>query len=160
MSDFVVDVIVEVETDVLPAGVAELLTTAVHATLAHEAVSPPLELSLLLTHDEQIRQLNRDFRQEDKPTDVLSFPAGEAGPEMEEVVPYLGDIAIAVPYAARQAAQAGHDLAGELQLLAVHGVLHLLGYDHQEPEEKDEMWAAQTAVLAALNLQHVTPTEN
>jgi probable rRNA maturation factor len=160
MSDNIVDVIIEVAPEGLAEDVANLLATAVNATLAYEQTDLPVELSLLLTDDEQIRQLNRDFRQEDKPTDVLSFPAGEEGPEMGEFIPYLGDIAISVPYAARQAAQAGHDLAGELQLLAVHGVLHLLGHDHLEPEAKEAMWAAQTAVLATLNLSHVTPTES
>jgi probable rRNA maturation factor len=158
MSDNIVDVIIEVAPEGLPEEVASLLTTAVNATLAYEQTQAPVELSLLLTDDEHIRQLNRDFRQEDKATDVLSFPTGEEGLQMGAAAPYLGDIAISVPYAARQAAQAEHDLAGELQLLAVHGVLHLLGYDHLDPDEKEEMWAAQTAVLAALNLSHVTPT--
>jgi probable rRNA maturation factor len=160
MDDFVIEVIVEEGLPEL-AGIAVegVLKTAVLATLLHENAQPPLELSLLLTNDEQIRQLNWEYRQEDKPTDVLSFPAGEAAPGVVEEVPYLGDIAISAPYAARQAAQADHDLPGELQLLAVHGVLHLLGYDHETAEEKQEMWAAQTAVLAQLNLQHITPTE-
>jgi probable rRNA maturation factor len=116
-------------------------------------------LTLLLTDDAQIQQLNRDFRGEDKPTDVLSFPAGATLPGMGEAVAYLGDIAISAPYAQRQAQAAGHPLTAELQLLAIHGVLHLLGYDHGEPEEKADMWAAQTAVLAALGLQAIQPTE-
>jgi len=159
MDSFVIDVMVEVEMASAPEDVAALLETAVRATLTHEEQQPPLELSVLLTDDAEIQQMNRDFRGVDKPTDVLSFPAGEALPGMEDADPYLGDIAISVPYAERQAAQAGHDLAGELQLLVIHGVLHLLGYDHDDPEEKAAMWAAQTAVLAELHLQHVTPTE-
>lgn len=159
MDSYLIDVMVEVEMALAPEDVAMLLETAVRATLTHEEQQPSLELSVLLTDDAQIQQMNRDFRGVDKPTDVLSFPAGEALPGMEDADPYLGDIAISVPYAARQAAQAGHDLAGELQLLVIHGVLHLLGYDHDDPEEKAAMWAAQTAVLAQLNLQHVTPTE-
>lgn len=160
MVSFVIDVMVEVESELVPAGVEALLETAVLATLAHEQQTPPLELSVLLTDDAQIQQMNRDFRGIDKPTDVLSFPAGDALPGMEDVDPYLGDIAISIPYAARQAAQAGHDLAGELQLLAIHGVLHLLGHDHDEPVVKEVMWEAQTAVLAQLHLQHITPTES
>lgn len=159
MDSYLIDVMVEVEMALASEDVAVLLETAVRATLTHEEQQPPLELSVLLTDDAQIQQMNRDFRGVDKPTDVLSFPAGEALPGMEDADPYLGDIAISVPYAARQAAQAGHDLAGELQLLVIHGVLHLLGYDHDDPEEKAAMWAAQTAVLAQLHLQHVTPTE-
>jgi len=160
MASFVIDVMVEVEPESVPDGVADLLETAVRATLAHEQQAPPLELSILLTGDADIQQMNRDFRGVDKPTDVLSFPAGDALPGMEDADPYLGDIAISVPYAARQAAQAGHDLAGELQLLTIHGVLHLLGYDHDEAAAKEAMWGAQTAVLAQLHLQHVTPTES
>ncbi|MGB4870684.1 MAG: rRNA maturation RNase YbeY [Candidatus Promineifilaceae bacterium] len=159
MDSYLIDVMVEVEMALASEDVAVLLETAVRATLTHEEQQPPLELSVLLTDDAQIQQMNRDFRGVDKPTDVLSFPAGEALPGMEDADPYLGDIAISVPYAARQAAQAGHDLAGELQLLVIHGVLHLLGYDHDDPEEKAAMWAAQTAVLTPLHLQHVTPTE-
>jgi len=151
---------IEIEAVVaLPPAATGALETAVAATLRHAQVAPPAALTLLLTDDAQIQQLNRDFRGEDKPTDVLSFPAGATLPGMGEAVAYLGDIAISAPYAQRQAQAAGHPLTAELQLLAIHGVLHLLGYDHGEPEEKADMWAAQTAVLAALGLQAIQPTE-
>ncbi len=133
--------------------------TAVSATLAQQAVTPPVALSLLLTDDAALQNLNYRFRQENKPTDVLSFPAGDPGPGPVEPVRYLGDIAISIPYAQRQARQQGHSLLAELQLLAIHGTLHLLGYDHTDAAEKKEMWAAQTAVLTQLGQQHVTPTE-
>jgi probable rRNA maturation factor len=112
----------------------------------------------LLTDDEQMRQLNRDFAGLDEPTDVLSFPAGE--PEAllpDELMGYLGDIAISMMKAERQAEKGGHTLTAELQLLTVHGVLHLLGYDHYDPEEKDEMWAVQKAILEALEVQVTIP---
>jgi probable rRNA maturation factor len=80
-------------------------------------------------------------------------------PGMDEMKQYLGDIIIAVPYSARQAAASGHDLDAELQLLAVHGTLHLLGHDHADLEEKAKMWQAQTAVLTKLGLAHIKPTE-
>ncbi|RMG96040.1 MAG: rRNA maturation RNase YbeY [Chloroflexi bacterium] len=153
---------VEVQADVVVADeIVGGVKTAVLATLAHEAVSSPAALTVLLTDDEAIRELNRSFRDEDKPTDVLSFPAGEPMPGMLELdePPYLGDIVISVPYAARQAEKGGHSLLAELQLLTIHGVLHLLGYDHLEPTEKMEMWAAQTAVLHKLGIANVTPTE-
>lgn len=151
---------VDIQADVeVAADVEALLVTAVAQTLAQQGQTTAAALSLLLTDDEQIQHLNRDFLGYDKPTDVLSFPAGEVMPGMGGEVLYLGDIAISVPYAARQAAQAGHDLVAELQLLTVHGVLHLLGHDHAEPDERAQMWAAQTAVLAQLGLAHVTPTE-
>ncbi|PIE80867.1 MAG: rRNA maturation RNase YbeY [Chloroflexi bacterium] len=126
--------------------------TAVQATLA-QAQMEAATLSLLLTDDAELHQMNRDYRAEDRPTDVLSFEAGD------ELGGYLGDIAISVETAVTQAETAGHELVEELQLLAVHGTLHLLGYDHGTVEEKDEMWGQQTAVLDQLNLSHVTPTE-
>ena len=104
--------------------------------------------SLEITDDATLRALNARYRGVDAPTDVLSFEDGTPDPETGEV--YLGDIAISYPQAERQAARGGHPVAWELCLLVVHGVLHLLGYDHAEPEEKARMWAAQRAVLEAL----------
>ena len=83
-------------------------------------------LSVLLCGDVRMRTLNRVWRGKDVPTDVLSFPAGEAGP-----APFLGDVAIDVPYAARQARRLGHSLRREVQVLLAHGILHLLGHDHE-----------------------------
>lgn len=116
-------------------------------------------LTIAITDDEEVRQLNRDYRGVDAPTDVLSF-ASEADeateqtlvlpPELAaEMAEYLGDIVIAYPYAARQAAHFGNSVAAELRLLAVHGTLHLLGYDHATPEEEAAMWARQEEALAA-----------
>ena len=154
MAEFVI----EIQPDVpLPEGVIELLATAVTTTLYQQKIVPPTELTLLLTDDKTIRQLNQNFRQVDAPTDVLSFPDGTTPTGMD--MPYLGDIAISVPYATRQSTQAGHDLVAELQLLAIHGTLHLLGHDHAKPEEKAAMWAAQQTILDQLELSHVAPTE-
>ena len=113
----------------------------------------------MVTSDEAVQQLNRDYRGVDAPTDVLSFAAQESSDEEPELVlppevaaelaAYLGDIVIAYPYAARQAARFGNSVAAELRLLTVHGVLHLLGYDHATPAEEAAMWAIQEQVLAA-----------
>ncbi len=144
---------------------AVLLEQAVEATLLQQTVPLTVALSILLTDDEQIQQLNRDFLGYDKPTDVLSFPSGEldgdggmGDPELDAI--YLGDIAISVPTAERQATKAGHAISAEMQLLTIHGVLHLLGHDHADPDEKAAMWAAQSAVLTSLNLGHISPTES
>lgn len=147
---------VEVQLD-LPAGepFLEVVREAAEATLAATA-APRTALTLLLTGDDALRRLNRDFLGLDEPTDVLSFPAGAAMPGME---PYLGDVAISVPQATRQAQAAGHLLAAELQLLAVHGVLHLLGYDHLEAEDKRQMWALQAQILATLGAEITQPAE-
>jgi probable rRNA maturation factor len=112
-------------------------------------------LTLVVTGDEKIRGLNRQFRQVDRPTDVLAFPAAVDAPFVEAPgqPPYLGDAIISYPRAADQAAEAGHSVEAELALLAVHGTLHLLGYDHATPEEKAVMWAAKEAVLAELGLE-------
>jgi probable rRNA maturation factor len=95
-----------------------------------------------------LQELNRRYLEIDAPTDVLSFPAGELNPESGAI--YLGDIAISYQRAQAQAALAGHPIEAELQLLVVHGVLHLLGYDHIESSEKAAMWEIQDQVLAAL----------
>jgi probable rRNA maturation factor len=155
----IAEFVIEIQPEVpLAEGVVELLVTAVTTTLYQQKISPPAELTLLLTDDKKLRQLNRDFRQVDTATDVLSFPDGTTSPDT--AIPYLGDIAISVPYATRQAAQTGHDLVAELQLLAIHGTLHLLGHNHANHEEKAAMWATQQTILDRLGLSHVTPVES
>jgi probable rRNA maturation factor len=81
-----------------------------------------------------LRSLNRRFRRRDRATDVLSFPAGAPGPESSRAGWHLGDLAIGVPAARRQARRRGHSLAREVQFLLLHGYLHLLGYDHETDE--------------------------
>lgn len=152
---------IEIQLDVdLPEPIVSSVQEAVKVALHHQAVAPPAAVTLLLTGNQQLRRLNRDFRHIDKPTDVLSFPAGEPIPGLEDAFPYLGDIAIAVPQAGEQASASGHSLQAELQLLAVHGVLHLLGYDHLTADEKEAMWAAQAAILAHMGLHNIVPTED
>lgn len=96
---------------------------------------PSPEVSLAFVGEQAIRTLNRKFMKKDRPTDVLSFPLGEKGPDGKF---YLGDIVIAVPVAFRQARAKGHSLDRELRLLAIHGYLHLLGYDHFAGIEEEE----------------------
>lgn len=153
---FTIDIVDQVGVD---DGVEGLLETAVVTTLRQQKIDTALSLTLLLTDNETIQQLNRDYRGQNKPTDVLSFPSGDEWPDIEEMGLYLGDIAIAVPIAEQQAALSGHGHTAELQLLAVHGTLHLLGHDHLEADEKAAMWAAQTAVMRELGLENITPTE-
>ncbi len=93
------------------------------------------EVTLAFVGEKAIRTLNRKFMKKDKPTDVLSFPLGEKAPDGRY---YLGDIVVAVPVAARQARSKGHGLDRELRLLAIHGFLHLLGYDHFAGIEEEE----------------------
>jgi probable rRNA maturation factor len=124
------------------------LPTAAQAALrfAPDPTGPTgTSLTILITDDEQLRRLNRQFLENDEPTDVLSFPDGDLDPDSGTT--YLGDIAISFPRAAEQAAAARHPVENELRFLVVHGVLHLLGYDHAEPEDEQRMWAAQEEVM-------------
>jgi probable rRNA maturation factor len=134
--------------DPLLAGRLEAAATA---ALQHEGRSG--ELALVLTDDQSIQELNRDFLGEDAPTDVLSFSAlEEAGPFVTapEAGVYLGDVIISYPRAVQQAGEQGHSVEQELNLLVVHGVLHLLGYDHATEEDKTLMWSRQETILAGL----------
>lgn len=117
-------------------------------------------ITLVVTTTEAIRRLNRDYLGLDTPTDVLSFtnepdpdfPAGETG--------YLGDIVIAYPVAERQARAAGHLPQEEVTLLAVHGALHLAGFDHDTARARETMWTAQRQVMDGFGLGHVQPSED
>lgn len=110
-------------------------------------------MTIVLTDDRQLHELNRDYLDIDSPTDVLSFPSLENDPETNEL--YLGDILISIPRAKQQAESAGHSLEAEVQLLTVHGALHLLGYDHVTDEEKSIMWNEQAKVLERLGLSRI-----
>lgn len=130
---------------------AEILERAALAALTHQSADG--DITIVLTDDAQLRELNRDYLGLDSPTDVLSFPASETDPETARR--YLGDILISVPRAEEQARAAGHTLEAEAQLLAVHGTLHLLGHDHAEAAEKARMWKAQGEILEKLGLSEI-----
>jgi probable rRNA maturation factor len=130
-----------------------LLERAARLTLDHESAPADADMTIVLTDDTQLHELNREYLGVDAPTDVLSFPASETDPETG--VPYLGDILISIPRATQQAQAAGHPVEAEVQLLVVHGTLHLLGHDHAEAEDKARMWEAQAEVLSRLGLSHV-----
>lgn len=115
------------------------------------------ELSLRLTDDEEIKTLNHQYRQQNKPTDVLAFAALEVDfPNFEQMrshLPlYLGDIVISVDTATRQAAQQGHTLQTELAWLAAHGLLHLLGWDHPDDDSLMQMLERQAVLLQLIGL--------
>jgi probable rRNA maturation factor len=139
-----------------PPVAAKLIERAALAVLLHQSKGG--DLSIVLTDDARLQQLNRDYLGLDAPTDVLSFPASETDPETG--IPYLGDILVSVPRAEAQAQTAGHPLEAEVQLLVVHGVLHLLGYDHVKPREKADMWAVQAEVLDELGLAGIEIRES
>jgi probable rRNA maturation factor len=124
------------------------LLEAARITLEQGAEEQEGDFTILLTSDEQVQELNREYMKIDAPTDVLSFPADYTDPDTNTL--YLGDVIISYPRAQEQAANGGHTLEHELQLLVVHGVLHLLGYDHLDEEEKYRMWTVQGGVLLQL----------
>src|SRR5512138_3850767 len=126
----------------------DVLERAARAVLQQESQSPDVDLSVVLTDNARLHELNLNYLGADSPTDVLSFPASETDPETG--ARYLGDILISIPRAQAQAEAAGHPVESEVQLLVVHGVLHLLGHDHAEPEEKSRMWRAQAEILKSL----------
>ena len=128
----------------------DLIERATQAALTHQSHPLDCDLTFVLTDDIQLQKLNRDYLGIDAPTDVLSFPASESDPETG--ARYIGDIIISMPYAAKSAEKAGHGLESEVQLLVVHGVLHLLGHDHAEADEKARMWKAQAEILKSLGL--------
>lgn len=130
-----------------------LLERAARITLDLESAPADADLTIVLTDDAQLHELNLEYLGVDAPTDVLSFPASESDPETG--LPYLGDILISIPRAAQQAQAAGHSVEAEVQLLVVHGTLHLLGHDHAEAEEKTRMWNAQAEVMSRLGLSYV-----
>jgi probable rRNA maturation factor len=140
---------IEIIPDFRRVFMPDILERAAKAALLQQS-APDADLTLVLTGDAQIQALDRDFLGKDAPTDVLSFPACETDPETGRR--YLGDIIISVPRAEAQSIDAGHPLEAELSLLVIHGVLHLLGYDHAGTEEKALMWAAQSEVLTQLGI--------
>jgi probable rRNA maturation factor len=125
----------------------DLLEKAIQTTLELHNQSN-VDVTLQLTGDESIQQLNHTYRGIDAPTDVLAFNQEFIDPETDRL--YLGDIIISVETAQSQAMDQKHSLNKECSLLTIHGTLHLLGYDHQDPQGKDEMWAIQEKILQDL----------
>ena len=121
--------------------------------LKAEDVAPPYEVSLVFTDSETVQQLNRDYRGVDEPTDVLAFcmlsqkEVDDSFALPPDEVTRLGEVIISYPQAIEQAREQGHSTERELALLIIHGILHLLGYDHEEPEEEDEMRKREKELL-------------
>jgi probable rRNA maturation factor len=131
----------------LDAFLAESLRVVLDETGAD--VREGAEVSFLFCDDARIRELNRQFRGQDKPTNVLSFP----GPEPLDEAQFLGDIALAFETIAREAQEQGKSLEDHCRHMIVHGFLHLLGYDHEESVEAEEMEATEIRILQALGVE-------
>ncbi len=139
----------------LPDGTEQFLIDLGQVTLAN-AGRDPAEVGITLADDTYLQELNRNYRGIDAPTDVLSFALDEAGegePGYEQAGPeLLGDVIISVERAAAQAEEYGHSLRREMAYLAVHGLLHLLGYDHDGPEQGAQMRRTEEEILAGHNM--------
>jgi len=129
-----------------------VLRQAVEATLRHQGFQDEGEVTLVITDDEEVRALNFEFRDLDVPTDVLAFPGtlDENFVTPEGYSGYLGDVVISYPQAEEQARLAGHPVERELQLLTIHGVLHLMGLDDADEAGWRRMNEAQEEILASL----------
>ena len=129
----------------------ELIEQLLIRALLNEAVEGSVELSLVITDDTEIQELNRFYRRIDAPTDVLSFSQSDGGATDEPFpvggIQPLGDIVISGDRVRIQAEEYGHTVERELAYLAVHGLLHLLGHDHETPEQKAQMRSAEEAAL-------------
>lgn len=154
-------IILEAEVDV-PEGLETLLSNVITAALDAEQVDVPCEVNVLVTDDRTIHEINLDMRNVDRPTDVLSFPMFELAPGEKPgeedadpatgLVP-LGDMVLSLERAQAQAEEFGHSVEREVSYLAVHSVLHLLGYDHMdEGEMKAQMRGREEDILSALGI--------
>ena len=121
--------------------------------LKSEGIPPPFEASLVFTCSETVQKLNRDYRGGDRPTDVLAFyMLHQQEAESSFILPpdktlHLGEVIISYPQAATQAEEQGHSVQKELALLTIHGILHLLGYNHKEPEGENKMRGREKELL-------------
>ena len=152
--------IISLENDqdiiVIPEKLEQLLSDGLNAVAKLHGLGEKEEVDITIVTDEEIHALNRDYRNVDRSTDVLSFALDEDGGEPELVggpeVHLLGDIIISAETAARQAEEFGHGLEREIVYLAVHGLLHLLGYDHMQEEDKAIMRAKEEEALREIKL--------
>lgn len=140
--------------EAMPLAALEGLVSVAERTLAYLGVVS--DLSIVIAPDEVVRELNAAHRGVDAVTDVLSFAAEPLPPEIDEP-PYLGDLIVAYPYTIAQAVAANHDPSDEFGLLVVHGILHLVGYDHDSAASQQVMWAKQSELLTLLNIPLTVP---
>jgi len=154
------DIYVEVNTHIGGEPDASWFEAVVRDVLSSEGVAAPYEVSVVLTDEETVHSLNQQYRNVDSPTDVIAFYAEpQTDSEREFVFPgdgvrRLGDIVISFPQAVEQAEEAGHGVRKELTLLTIHGVLHLLGYDHEQPDDAPLMRKKEALLLDLYRGRH------
>ena len=158
------DTILHIDDIYNPDVAPKQLQNAAITTLEMFAPDSPEDCSaaISITNTDAVQQLNAQYRGVDKRTDVLSFkntPDPDFPDADPEIANHLGDIIIAYPVAQTQADASGHSAMAELTLLVVHGMLHLLDFDHDTPTSKEKMWSAQQQVMTQLGLANIQPTE-
>ena len=139
-------VAINIQSRIRPLALRAVIRRAIEAAAIAEAVAPGLSVSVLVTGDDEIRELNRRYAGEDHATDVLSFAVGDQ-PGRPGEDGELGDIVLSLDHVRAQAAAAGHSLERETAMLTVHGFLHLLGYEHAEPEQERRMFGRTEQIL-------------
>ncbi|MDD3766001.1 MAG: rRNA maturation RNase YbeY [Eubacteriales bacterium] len=146
-----IDIQISQDAIIFTEKMDELVRCVIEKTFEHEKVSP-LDVSVVITDDEEIQRLNKEFRGKDAPTNVLSFPMYDEDGALDDEV--LGDIVISLERAKIQADEYGHSLERELAFLTVHSMLHLFGYDHETgKEDEKEMFSKQEEILSLLGLE-------
>lgn len=146
------------ETNKLSESDRELVQSLLDYAAGQENVEPASELTLSFVTNERIQEINKEYRDKDQPTDVISFALEELGEDETKIVGdgiprILGDIIISVEKAKDQADEYGHSFSRELGFLALHGFLHLLGYDHMNEEDEKRMFGRQKEILDGYGLQ-------
>lgn len=146
------------ETNKLSESDRELVQSLLDYAAGQENVEPASELTVSFVTNERIQEINKEYRDKDQPTDVISFALEELGEDETKIVGdgiprILGDIIISVEKAKDQADEYGHSFSRELGFLALHGFLHLLGYDHMNEEDEKRMFGRQKEILDGYGLQ-------
>ncbi|MBU8905667.1 rRNA maturation RNase YbeY [Desertibacillus haloalkaliphilus] len=146
------------ETNTLSEDQLLAIQELVHVASDMENISEGTELSITFVDNERIKEINREYRDKDAVTDVISFALNEQVSDEVEIVGgeipnLLGDIIISIPRATEQAKSYNHSFEREIGFLVVHGILHLLGYDHMTEEEEKQMFSRQKEILAAYGLE-------
>ncbi|UOE95674.1 rRNA maturation RNase YbeY [Alkalihalobacillus sp. LMS39] len=146
------------ETEKVESEHFSLIKEVIVATLEHENIEGEIEVSVSLVDNDTIREINKEYRNKDAVTDVISFALNDNEEEEMQIVGgeevnMLGDIIVSIPRAKEQADQYEHSFERELAFLVVHGTLHLLGYDHMTEQEEKEMFSLQEEILQAYGLK-------
>ncbi|WP_010531026.1 rRNA maturation RNase YbeY [Lentibacillus jeotgali] len=146
------------QTKSVPSDYADLLQRLLVFAAKKEEIASEAEVSVTFVSNQEIKEINRNYRQQDRPTDVISFAMQEKVTDEVEIIGedlplVLGDIVISVDKAKEQAEEYGHPLERELSFLTVHGFLHLLGYDHMNKEDETEMFRKQDDILGEFGIE-------